>query len=85
MSKGAYLNGGLTKELYMKQPIGFEDGIGTVCRLVKPIYMLDFGCTRLRSIYRAYIFRDEERISFSVVWVDDMVGIANTKETECRS
>ena len=66
----------------MKQPIGFEDGIGKVCRLVK---LLDFGCTRLRSIYCVHILRDEERISISVVWVDDVVGIANTKETGCRS
>src|ERR1700683_1516105 len=28
------------EELYMKQPIGFEDGIGQVCRLVKSIYGL---------------------------------------------
>ncbi len=40
MSKGAYLNGRLTEELFMKQPIGFEDGTGRVCRLVKPIYGL---------------------------------------------
>ena len=40
MSKGAYLNGQLTEELFMKQPIGFEGGTGRVCRLVKPIYGL---------------------------------------------
>ena len=40
MSKGAYLNGQLMEELFMKQPIGFEDGTGWVCRLVKPIYGL---------------------------------------------
>jgi hypothetical protein len=37
MSKGAYLNGQLTEELFMKQPIGFEGGTGRVCRLVKPL------------------------------------------------
>jgi len=61
--KGAYLNGQLTEELYMKQPIGFEDSTRRVCRLVKSIYglkqagnvwnhdlnstMLDFGYTCL--------------------------------------
>ena len=43
--------------------------------------MLDFGYTRLRSIYCADILRDEEQNSIIVVWVDDMVRIANTKET----
>jgi hypothetical protein len=28
--------------------------------------------------------RDEERISISVVWVDDIVGIVNTKETNSK-
>ena len=81
----------------MKQLIGFKDGIGQVCRLVKSIYglkqagnvwnhdlnsaMLDFGYTHLRSIYCAYILWDEEKISIIVVWVDDMVGIVNTTET----
>jgi hypothetical protein len=30
MSKWAYVNGRLTGELYMKQPIGLEDGTGRV-------------------------------------------------------
>jgi hypothetical protein len=38
--KGAYLNGKLTQPIYMEQPIGFEDGSGLVCLLIKSIYGL---------------------------------------------
>jgi hypothetical protein len=34
MAKIAHLNGRLTEELYMKQPVGFQDGTGRVCRLI---------------------------------------------------
>ncbi len=38
--KGAYLNGTLTQPIYMEQPVGFEDGSGLVCLLIKSIYGL---------------------------------------------
>ena len=38
--KGAYLNGILTQPIYMEQPIGFDDGSGLVCLLIKSIYGL---------------------------------------------
>jgi Reverse transcriptase (RNA-dependent DNA polymerase) len=38
--KGAYLNGTLKETIYIRQPEGCEDGIGHVCRLVKPLYGL---------------------------------------------
>jgi hypothetical protein len=38
--KGAYLNGILTKPIYMEQPTGFDDGSGLVCLLIKSIYGL---------------------------------------------
>ena len=38
--KGAYLNGKIMEELYMKQPTGFEDGTAQVCRLRCKIYGL---------------------------------------------
>lgn len=37
---GAYLNGDLNEEIYMKQPPGFEDGSQCVCRLQKALYGL---------------------------------------------
>jgi Reverse transcriptase (RNA-dependent DNA polymerase) len=36
--KNTTCNRQLTEELYTKQPIGFKDGTGQVCRLVKSIY-----------------------------------------------
>ena len=38
--KGAYLNGILQETVYMKQPEGFEDGTGRVCKLIKTLYGL---------------------------------------------
>ena len=38
--KGAYLNGDLQEEIYMRQPEGFDDGSGRVCRLYKTLYGL---------------------------------------------
>jgi Reverse transcriptase (RNA-dependent DNA polymerase) len=38
--KGAYLHGKIKEELYMRQPIGFKDGTGRVCRLLRPLYGL---------------------------------------------
>lgn len=38
--KGAYLNGKLSEEIYMRQPKGCEDGTGRVCRLMHTLYGL---------------------------------------------
>ena len=37
---GAYLNSDLTEEIYMKQPVGYEDGTSRVFRLHKGLYGL---------------------------------------------
>ena len=36
-------------DLYMQQPLGFEDGLGRVCKLKKPIYGL---CQAARFFYQ---------------------------------
>jgi hypothetical protein len=38
--KGAYLNGILQETVYMKQPEGFKDSTGRVCKLIKTLYGL---------------------------------------------
>ena len=38
--KGAYLNGYLKEEVYMRQPVGYEDSTGCICRLLRPLYGL---------------------------------------------
>ena len=37
---GAYLNGTLDEEIYMKQPPGFKDGTDRVCKLARTLYGL---------------------------------------------
>src|SRR5688572_28532001 len=38
--KGAYLNGYLDEEIYMRQPAGFDDSTGRICRLIRSLYGL---------------------------------------------
>ena len=38
--KTAFLNRNLEEEIFMKQPAGFEDGSGRVCKLLKSLYGL---------------------------------------------
>lgn len=38
--KTAFLNGDLEEEIYMKQPIGYDDNSGRVCHLKKSLYGL---------------------------------------------
>ena len=38
--KGTYLNGWLKEEIYMKQPVGFDNRLEQVCLLVRPLYGL---------------------------------------------
>jgi len=38
--KNAFLYGDLDAEIYMKQPPGYEDGTGRVCRVLRSLYGL---------------------------------------------
>jgi hypothetical protein len=42
--------------------------------------MLDFRYTHLKSVHYTCILWDEEIFIIIVVWIDDMVGVANTKK-----
>ena len=69
--KGAYLHGTLHETIYMRQPEGFNDGSGHVCRLIRPLYglkqsgnvwneeftstMTSMGFTQLKTDYCCFI------------------------------
>src|SRR5947209_1465293 len=38
--KGAFLNGNITEDIYMKQPESYDDGMGCLCHLIKSLYGL---------------------------------------------
>ena len=92
--KGAYLNGILKENVYMRQPDGFDDGSGRVCWLRKTLYGLkqsgrewnkeldrrlkDKGFNNLLSDPCAYIRRDGNSLEIITVWVDDLLLFAMT-------
>jgi hypothetical protein len=87
--KGTYLNGILTQPIYMEQPIGFDDGSGLVCLLIKSIYGLkqagrvwnvEFDCAICKLGFRllisdpcTYILREGDNFVIVTVWVDDLL------------
>ena len=87
--KGAYLNGTLKEEVYMRQPKGFEDSTQCVCRLIKTLYglkqsgrewnielngkLVEAGFKRLWSDPCAYVRQTKEGIEIITVWVDDLL------------
>ena len=89
--KGAYLNGTLEEEIYMKQPEGFSDGTGRVCRLVHTLYGLkqsgrewnktissylsSIGFTSLSTEHAIFIRRDCSDFDIVAIWVDDFFNI----------
>lgn len=96
--KGAYLNGRVDEEIYMKQPPGFDDGSGRVCKLKRSLYglkqagnvwnrefnaaMKDFKFTQLKSDYCAYIRRKDDVVTILLLWVDDIIGFTNSEAEE---
>ena len=53
--KSAYLNGKLTEEIYMKQPLGFSDGSGCICQLQRALYKLkQAGIVNLMVLWKIW-------------------------------
>ena len=63
----AFLSGDLTQEVYMKQPTGFEDGTGRVCKLKKSIYGL---CQSARAFYQKLdsVLKDKHWTRLNTEW-----------------
>ena len=95
--KGAYLNGTLKETIYMKQPDGFADGSGRVCRLKKTLYglkqssrewntkfdtkMRQQGYQCLRADPCVYTCSDADKTAIVTVWVDDLLLFADSVKT----
>ena len=87
--KGAYLNGTLQENVYMRQPEGFGDGTSRVCRLQKTLYGLkqsgrewnreldkqlrNIGFNKLKSDPCMYVQRSKDKFWSITVWVDDLL------------
>ena len=94
--KGAYLNGNLEEEVYMKQPEGYDDGTEKVCRLIKTLYglkqagrewnkklnasLMGQGFRRLDADPCAYIRETDDHIEIITVWVDDLLVFADRSD-----
>ena len=92
--KGAYLNGTLKEEIYMRQPKGYGDSTNQVCHLIKTLYglkqagrewnleidrkMQGKGYVRLRSDACVYIWHMDDDFVIITVWVDDMLLFTTT-------
>ena len=93
--KGAYLNGYLNENIYMRQLPGYEDGSGRVCLLKRSLYGLKqagnvwnqelnrvlqiSNFRQLKTDYCCYIKSSGNDFSILVVWVDDFLS-ASTRE-----
>lgn len=92
--KSAFLYGELNEEIYMKQPQGYEDGTGRVCKLVKSIYGLkqaprcwnqkfsDFlhSCSLKQTDSDPCLFVNNDKSLFVVLYVDDGIVAAIDKK-----
>jgi Reverse transcriptase (RNA-dependent DNA polymerase) len=94
--KGAYLNGTLKEQVYMRQPKGYDNNSGRVCLLVKTLYSLKqsgyewnieldsklqgHGYKRLKSDPCTYVQCDSRGATIIIVWVNDLLMFATTDE-----
>ena len=92
--KTAFLNGGLTEEIYMRQPSGFEAENGLVCKLNKAIYGLKQASRSWNLRFHTFItsisfersghdqclyyWSKGEVVIYLVIYVDDILIIGNS-------
>lgn len=85
--KTAFLYGELDEEIYMKQPVGFNDNSGKVCRLHRSLYGLkqasrcwnkkftdflhSFGLSASKADPCVFIARKDQKVMILAIWTDD--------------
>ncbi|CAI7910879.1 unnamed protein product [Closterium sp. NIES-54] len=85
----AFLNGIILEELYMRQPEGWDDGSGRVCRLKKAIYglkqaprawyhkleetLLAGGFKKSECEHSLFLLQEKEQFLMLLVYVDDIL------------
>lgn len=93
--KNAFVQGHLAEEIYMKQPPGFSDGSGRVCRLMKSLYglkqaprvwhetlrdhLLFLGCIQCLSDGALFLFHSKEHGLIIILMYVDDLQIASAK------
>ncbi|KIL57786.1 hypothetical protein M378DRAFT_87411, partial [Amanita muscaria Koide BX008] len=98
--KSAYLNGSLDEEIYMRQPPGFDDGSGRVCRLKKSIYGLkqagniwnreftqamgEIDFYQLKTDNCVFVRQQKDVFSILLIWVDDIIAVMNSNDEANR-
>lgn len=98
--KTAFLNGNLEEDVYMKQPIGYSDGSGRVCKLSKSLYGLkqasrcwnkrftnfikDFGFTECQADPCVFVRRNKQSQTILAIYVDDGL-IASNDDKEVQA
>lgn len=97
--KTAFLYGSLDEEIYMNQPVGFNDDTGRVCRLVKSIYGLKQASRcwnkKFTSFLRSYglvaseadpcvfISRSKKKVIILAIYIDD--GLLAISDESCMN
>ncbi|CAI7877379.1 unnamed protein product, partial [Closterium sp. NIES-53] len=74
--KTAFLYGVVDEEIYMKQPEGYDDGSGRVCRLNKAIY----GLKQAPRCWYARLVEALEALGFKVSGCDDSLFMTEGEE-----
>lgn len=75
--KGAYLNSNLEEEIYMRQPKGYDDGTGRVCRLKHTLYGLKQSGKEWNKTLRGFLV---EKLGYKQLVKEH--GIFFRKDTE---
>lgn len=94
----AFLNGKLDEEIYMEQPLHFDDQSGRYCKLIKSIYGLkqasrvwnetlnatltNFGLIRSEVDQCIYHKNENNNILIIAIYVDDILIFSNSEELE---